>query len=175
MCAQVPYAHEHPEVPDLLSAIKAIKPTGIIGVSAQAGVFTREVVSEMARLNKKPVIFPLSNPTHLAECTAQQAYEWTNGTALFASGSPFKEVMVNGTRFVPGQGNNAYIFPGVGLGVVVGGLKHVTDAMFLAAARCLSEQVTPEDDAVGSLYPPLDKIRLVSAKIAAFVVEEGYR
>mmetsp|Transcript_23476 Transcript_23476/g.54579 ORF Transcript_23476/g.54579 Transcript_23476/m.54579 type:complete len:546 (-) Transcript_23476:224-1861(-) len=172
---KIPYAHDHEEIPDLLTVIEKIRPTGLIGVSAQAGVFTKSVCELMGKINKRPVIFPLSNPTHLAECTAKQAYEWTEGRALFASGSPFDEVTVKGKRFVPGQGNNAYIFPGVGLGVVVGGLKHVTDTMFLKAAQSLSSQVTPKDDAVGCLYPPLSKIRQVSAQIAAVVVEEGYR
>jgi malate dehydrogenase (oxaloacetate-decarboxylating)(NADP+) len=171
-----PYAHPHEPVGDFLGAVKALQPTAIIGVGAVAGTFTEPVVREMARLNERPIVFALSNPTSKAECTAQQAYEWSDGRALYASGSPFDPVtLADGRHFVPRQGNNSYIFPGVGLAVVVVGSRHVTDAMFLTAARTLSRCTTESDLAQGSLYPPLDEVREVSARIAADVAEVAYR
>eukprot|EP00283_Hemiselmis_rufescens_P003619 CAMPEP_0173425736 /NCGR_PEP_ID=MMETSP1357-20121228/5378_1 /TAXON_ID=77926 /ORGANISM="Hemiselmis rufescens, Strain PCC563" /LENGTH=239 /DNA_ID=CAMNT_0014389247 /DNA_START=147 /DNA_END=866 /DNA_ORIENTATION=- len=168
------YAHEHEPVKSLLDVLKSIKPTGIIGVSAQPKVFDKAIVEYMAEINARPIIFPLSNPTHLAECTAEEAYTWTKGKALFASGSPFDPVVVDGKKHVPGQGNNAYIFPGIGLGVVVAGVKHVTDDMMRIAARALADAVTPAEVQVNSLYPPLSKIREVSSSIAKAVAEEAY-
>jgi len=168
------YAHDHEPMTSFIDIIKSIRPTGIIGVSAQPRVFNKVVVELMTEINPRPIVFPLSNPTHLAECTAEEAFNWTNGQVLFASGSPFDPVTVNGKVHVPGQGNNAYIFPGVGLGVVVAGLKHVTDDMMRIAARTLSEQVSPSDVASSCLYPPLSSIRSVSSKIAIAVAKEGY-
>jgi malate dehydrogenase (oxaloacetate-decarboxylating)(NADP+) len=168
-----PYAHEHPPAATFIEAIRQIKPTAIIGVSATPNTFTQEVVETMAQLNKRPIIFALSNPTSRSECTAEQAYTWSGGRALFASGSPFDPVTVNGQHFVPRQGNNSYIFPGVGLGAIAGGLAHVTDRMFMAAARTLAAQVSDADLAQGSLYPPLARVREVSAFIAAAVIEEA--
>ncbi len=171
-----PYAHAHPHGPvgDLLAAVKALKPTALIGVSGQAAAFTQEIVAEMARLNARPLVFALSNPTSNAECTAEQAYGWSEGRAIFASGSPFAPVVYGGQTFVPGQGNNAYIFPGVGLGVVAAGAKRVTDEMFFEAARALAKLVTKEDLAQGALFPPLTKVRELSAGIAAAVCEVVY-
>jgi len=171
---KLPYAHDHEPVGSLLEAVKALKPTAIIGVSGQPQTFTQEVVEAMAELNEKPIIFALSNPTSKAECTAEQAYTWSDGRAIFASGSPFDPVTYKGQTFVPGQGNNSYIFPGVGLGVITVAAKHVTDSMFMAAAKALSLQVTEEDLALGRVYPPLTKIRAVSANIAASVAEVAY-
>jgi malate dehydrogenase (oxaloacetate-decarboxylating)(NADP+) len=168
-----PYAHEHPPAATFIEAIRQLKPTAIIGVSATPNTFTQEVVETMAQLNKRPIIFALSNPTSRAECTAEQAYTWSGGRALFASGSPFDPVTVNGQHFVPRQGNNSYIFPGVGLGAIAGSLAHVTDRMFMAAARTLAAQVSDADLAQGSLYPPLARVREVSAFIAAAVIEEA--
>jgi len=168
-----PYAHEHPPVSTFLDAIRQLKPTAIIGVSATPNTFTREVVETMAQLNERPIVFALSNPTSRAECTAEQAYAWSGGRALFASGSPFDPVTFSGQHFVPRQGNNSYIFPGVGLGAIAGGLAHVTDRMFMAAARTLAAQVSDADLAQGSLYPPLARVRDVSAFIAAAVLEEA--
>jgi malate dehydrogenase (oxaloacetate-decarboxylating)(NADP+) len=171
-----PYAHDHAPVPDFLGAVKALRPTAIIGVGATPGTFTREVVTEMTRLNARPIIFALSNPTSRAECTAQQAYEWSGGQALFASGSPFDPVTLpDGRHFVPRQGNNSYIFPGVGLGVVAVGASRVTDAMFMASARTLAASTTDADLAQGSLYPPLNAVRDVSALIARAVAEIAFR
>ena len=170
-----PYAHEHAPVPDFLAALKALKPTAIIGVAAVGGTFNREVLEEMAKINRQPIVFALSNPTSKAECTAEEAYRHTGGRALFACGSPFDPVTLNGNTYVPRQGNNSYVFPGIGLGAIVSRAKHVTNDMFLAAAHALAEQVSASDLAQGSLYPALPRIREVSARIATAVAEAAYR
>ena len=166
-----PYAHPHAPVTVFADAVRALRPTAIIGVAASAGAFTEEVVREMSAINKRPIVFALSNPTSKAECTAEQAYRWSGGQALFASGSPFGPVTLDGRRFVPRQGNNSYIFPGVGLGAITTRARRVTDEMFMAAVRALCAQVTPEDLAQGSLFPPLAQVREVSAHIAAAVAQ----
>ena len=171
---KIPYAHEHAPVGDFLSAIKALKPTAIIGVAAVGGTFTREVLEEMARLNERPIVFALSNPTSKAECDAEQAYRHTNGRALFACGSPFDPVQFNGKTFVPRQGNNSYIFPGIGLGALVSGARLIPDEFFLAAARTLAGLVEKADLQRGSLYPPLRHIRRISLAIALSVAEKAY-
>lgn len=168
---KIPYAHEHAEVKDFKEAIRVLKPTAIIGVSAVPKVFDKEVIEMMSELNAQPIIYPLSNPTSKAECTAEEAFQWSKGKVLFASGSPFDPVEVDGKTYVPGQGNNAYIFPGVGLGAVVGGVKHLTDDMMRIAAKALADQVTKEDLDTGCLYPPLAKIRECSVKIAIDIVK----
>ncbi|MBI3939169.1 MAG: NAD-dependent malic enzyme [Betaproteobacteria bacterium] len=165
------YAHDHAFAPDLLSAIHALKPTAIIGVAAAGGMFTREVLEAMAGYNERPIVFALSNPTSKAECTAEQAYRHTAGRALFACGSPFDAVTLEGKTFVPRQGNNSYIFPGVGLGILACRARRVTDGMFMAAARALADQVTQADLDQGSLYPALAEVREVSARIAAAVAQ----
>lgn len=165
-----PYAHDHAAGTDLAVAIRSVAPTALLGVSAQAGAFGAPVLEAMAEVNPRPVIFPLSNPTSRAECTAEEAYRGTGGRAVFASGSPYPEVELNGTRFIPRQANNAYVFPGIGLGVVLSRARRVTDAMFLAAARTLADMVPDEELARGSLFPPLEEIRTVSRKIAAVVI-----
>jgi len=170
-----PYAHAHAPAPDFISAVRALKPTAIIGVGATPNTFTREVVETMAQLNERPIVFALSNPTSRAECTAEQAYAWSGGKALFASGSPFGPVDLGGRHYVPRQGNNSYIFPGVGLGVIAVGASRVTDDMFMAAARALAETVTPADLAQGSLYPPLQQIRAASLAVATAVAEVAFR
>jgi len=172
---KLPYAHEHAPVGDFLGAIKALKPTAIIGVAAVGGTFTRDVLQEMARLNDRPIIFALSNPTSKSECTAEEAYRHTGGRALFACGSPFDPVKLNGQTFVPRQGNNSYIFPGVGLGAIVSGAKRVTDEMFMSAAHSLAHEVTETDLKQGSLYPALPRIREVSGNIAAAVARVAYQ
>jgi len=169
-----PYAHDREPVAQFGAAIRALKPTGIIGVAATGGLFTPEVLETMARLNERPIVFALSNPTSKAECTAEQAYRHTQGRALFACGSPFDPVTLGGRTFVPRQGNNSYIFPGVGLGVIASGARRVTDEMFMAAARTLAALVTEGDLAQGSLYPALPRIREVSAQIAAAVARVAY-
>jgi malate dehydrogenase (oxaloacetate-decarboxylating)(NADP+) len=169
------YAHPHAPVSDFLGAVKTLKPTAIIGVGATPGTFTQAVVEEMTRLNGRPIVFALSNPTSKAECTAAQAYEWSGGRALFASGSPFDPLDLGGQHYVPRQGNNSYIFPGVGLGVVAVRATRVTDEMFMAAARTLAAHVSDADLEQGSLYPPLDRVREVSAHIAVAVAEIAWR
>ena len=171
---KVPYAHEHEYIDNLLDAIKALQPTALLGLSGQPQTFTKEVIEAMSQINERPIIFALSNPTSMAECTAEQAYTWSDGRAVFASGSPFDPVVYNNRTFVPGQGNNAYIFPGVGLGVIVSQSRIVTDDMFLAAAHSLAEQVKDSDIERGRVYPPLSSIREVSAKIAADVAKIAY-
>ena len=168
------YAHDHKIVSSLISAVETLKPTILIGVSGQPQTFTQPIVEAMGKINKQPVIFALSNPTSKAECTAEQAYSWTNGRAIFASGSPFDPVTLNGKTYVPGQGNNAYVFPGVGLGIIESGARHVTNEMFFAAAKALAKEVSEDDLAEGSVYPPLPQIRDVSAVIASVVAEVAY-
>jgi malate dehydrogenase (oxaloacetate-decarboxylating)(NADP+) len=170
-----PFAHEHAEIRDFLEAVHALKPTAIIGVSAKAGLFTREVLEAMAKYNPRPIVFALSNPTSKAECTAREAYTWTQGRAIYASGSPFEPVTLNGQTFRPGQGNNAYIFPGVGLGAIAVGAARVTDEMFAAAARTLADEVSDGDLKQGLIFPPLGRIRDVSAKIAVEVARVAFR
>jgi malate dehydrogenase (oxaloacetate-decarboxylating)(NADP+) len=169
-----PFAHDHQPVSDFPGAVKALKPTAIVGVSGCPHAFTRPVVEAMAEFNARPVIFALSNPTANSECTAEQAYSWTQGRAVFASGSPFDPVTCNGKRHIPGQGNNAYIFPGVGLGVVATKARHVTNDMFLAAAKILADQVTDADLSQGCIYPPLSKIKEISARIAMAVARLAF-
>lgn len=169
-----PYAHEHRPVKTLLEAVEALKPTALIGVSGRASEFTKPVLKAMARINKRPIIFALSNPTSNSECTAEQAYSWTAGKAIFASGSPFAPVVCKGKTLAPGQSNNAYIFPGVGMGIVACAARRVTNEMFLEAARALTRCVLPKDIAKGCLFPPLTGILKVSARIAAAIAEVAY-
>jgi malate dehydrogenase (oxaloacetate-decarboxylating)(NADP+) len=168
------YAHDHAPCMDLLSAVKSLKPTLLIGASGQPKTFTEEIIKGMAAANERPVIFALSNPTSKAECTAEEAYRWTDGRAVFASGSPFAPVAMNGQTHVPGQGNNAYIFPGVGLGVVCTGARRVTDAMFIKAARTLASLIRESELAEGRVYPALNRIHEVSHAIAVAVANEVY-
>lgn len=169
-----PYAHKHEYIDNLLDAVKELKPTAILGLSGQPQTFTKEVVEAMSEINDRPIVFALSNPTSMAECTAEQAYTWSKGKAVFASGSPFDPVTYRNRTYVPGQGNNAYIFPGVGLGIIVSRSRTVTDEMFLAAAHSLANQVKDSDIERGRVYPPLSSIREVSAKIAAEVAQMAY-
>jgi malate dehydrogenase (oxaloacetate-decarboxylating)(NADP+) len=169
------YAHDHAPVGDFLTAIDTLKPTAIIGVAAVGGAFTPEVLQTMARINDRPIVFALSNPTSKAECSAEDAYRHTGGRALFACGSPYDPVKLDGKTFVPRQGNNSYIFPGVGLGVIASGARLVTDEMFMAAAHALAQCVDEADIEQGSFYPSLPRIREVSAHIAAAVAEVAYQ
>jgi malate dehydrogenase (oxaloacetate-decarboxylating)(NADP+) len=169
-----PYAHDREFNVDPFSVINSIRPTAIIGVSGQPGIFTERILQRMAEINERPIIFALSNPTSRAECTAEDAYRLTSGRAVFASGSPFDPVFIDGKKLVPGLGNNVYIFPGVGLGIVVSESKRVTNEMFLAAARALASEVTEADLAEGRIYPPLKRIRAVSLTIAIATAKVAY-
>jgi malate dehydrogenase (oxaloacetate-decarboxylating)(NADP+) len=169
------YAHDFEFIYDLPAVVEAVKPAALIGVSGQRGIFTRPALEAMARVNERPIVFSLSNPTSKAECTAEEAYTWTGGRAIFASGSPFGPVILDGTKLVPAQGNNVYIFPGVGLGVIAAGARHVIDEMFFAAAQALASEVAAGDLEQGSVFPPLARIREVAATIAAAVAEVAYQ
>lgn len=169
-----PFAQDHAGLTDFRMAIEAFEPTAIIGVSGQPETFTPEILSAMAKLNERPIVFALSNPTSKAECTAEAAYRHTKGRAIFASGSPFDPVTFEGRTRVPGQGNNAYIFPGLGLGVIAVGATRVTDAMFFAAAKALAQLATERDLQRDCIYPSLSQIRDVSAAIAIAVAEVAW-
>ncbi len=169
-----PWAHEHEPIKNLLDAVQAIKPTVLIGSSGVGRTFTKEVVEAMASFNEKPIILALSNPTSQSECTAEEAYTWSEGRAIFASGSPFDPVEYNGKAFVPGQANNAYIFPGFGLGLIISGAIRVHDDMLLAASEALAKQVTQENFDKGMIYPPFSNIRKISSQIAANVAAKAY-
>jgi malate dehydrogenase (oxaloacetate-decarboxylating)(NADP+) len=168
------YAHSHDPIKAFEDGIDTLKPTAIIGVSGNPGAFDRNIIERMASLNERPIIFALSNPTSKSECTAEQAYNWSECRAIFASGSPFDPVKVNDRSFVPGQGNNAYIFPGVGLGVTITKARSVTDKMFLQAAHALADEVSDADLEQGRIYPSLTKIRDVSVSIATAVAKEVF-
>ncbi|XP_009367432.2 NADP-dependent malic enzyme [Pyrus x bretschneideri] len=169
-----PWAHDHEPIKQLVDAVKAIKPTVLIGTSGVGKQFTKDVVETMASLNEKPLILALSNPTSQAECTAEEAYTWTKGRAIFGSGSPFDPVEYENKLLVPGQANNAYIFPGFGLGLIMAGAIRVHDDMLLAASEALAMQVSEEHYAKGLIYPPFTNIRKISANIAAKVAAKVY-
>jgi malate dehydrogenase (oxaloacetate-decarboxylating)(NADP+) len=169
------FAHDAAPIGDFLTAIQTLKPTAIIGVAAVGGAFTPEVLQTMARINQQPVVFALSNPTSKAECSAEEAYRHSGGRALFACGSPYDPVTLDGKTFVPRQGNNSYIFPGVGLGAIASSSRLVTAEMFMAAAHTLANSVSEADLKQGSLYPSLPRIREVSAQIAAAVAAVAYQ
>lgn len=168
---KVTFAHDLPLASNLMDAIKIFKPTAIIGVSAQAKAFSKEVIGLMSELNDRPIIYALSNPTSKAECTAEEAYEWSDGRAIFASGSPFAPVTAHGKTFVPRQGNNSYVFPGIGLGCVIARPTMIPTGVFLTAAKRLADLVSEEDLEKGSMYPPLAQVRELSAEIARSVAE----
>ena len=152
-----------------------MRPTALIGLSGQAGLFSEPVLAAMADSNPRPIVFAMSNPTSQAECTAEQAYRATDGRVVFASGSPFMPVEWGGQRYPVAQANNAYIFPGLGLGVVVCRIRHVTDAMFLAAADALAAATTSAELDQGAVYPAISRMRDVSLQVAEAVARTGYR
>jgi len=174
---QKPFAQEAAPVPTFVAAVEALKPTGIIGVSTVPKLFNHEVIGAMARINQRPIIFPYSNPTSRSECSAEEAYRWSDGRAVFASGSPFPPVEIGGRHFVPGQGNNVYIFPAMGMAVFATEAKRVTEEMFIVAARAVAEQVTEENLSTGLIYPPqshiLDASLHVAERIAAYIFDQG--
>ena len=168
------FAQDYPLHRDLLSVVEAVRPTAIIGAAGQPSTFTPAVLEAMARINKRPIIFALSNPTSQSECTAEEAYRFTDKRAIFASGSQFPPVVMDGQTFVPGQANNSYIFPGVGLGILAAEASRVTDEMFAAAAKALDAEVSGEDFKLGRIYPSLARIREVSLTIALAVARVAY-
>ncbi|KAH8296194.1 hypothetical protein KR054_002841, partial [Drosophila jambulina] len=170
----VKYVKDMPPMTNLAEVVKVVKPNVLIGASATGGIFTPEVLRIMADNNERPVIFALSNPTSKAECTAEDAYQHTDGRVIFSSGSPFPPVTMGEKTFYPGQGNNAYIFPGISLGVICTGTHHIPDEMFLIAAQELAKFVQISDIERGSLYPPLCRIREVSMNIAIAVTQCAY-
>jgi malate dehydrogenase (oxaloacetate-decarboxylating)(NADP+) len=174
---QKPFAQEHPPASTFVEAVEALRPTGIIGVSTVPKLFNREVIEAMARINERPIIFPYSNPTSRSECTAEEAYRWSGCRAVFASGSPFPPVEINGRHFVPGQGNNVYIFPAMGMAVFATEATRVTEEIFIVAAQAVAEQVTEENLSMGLIYPPQSRILEaslhVAERIAACIFEKG--
>jgi malate dehydrogenase (oxaloacetate-decarboxylating)(NADP+) len=168
---QKPFAIEHAPVTDFAEAIEALRPTGIIGVSTVPKLFNRRVIETISEINERPIIFPYSNPTSRSECTAEEAYTWSKGRAIFASGSPFPPLTVGGKHFVPGQGNNVYIFPAMGMAVYATEARRVTDEMFIVAARAVAEQVGQDSLDLGLLYPPQSEILAASLHVAARIAE----
>jgi malic enzyme len=157
----------------LEETIHAVNPTILIGTSTTAGLFTEGVVRAMTAANERPIILPLSNPTSKSECTAEQAIQWSDGRAIVATGSPFAPVDYGGRRYRIGQCNNVFIFPGVGLGLWVGRVARVTDAMFLEAAKAVARQVTAGDLAAGAVYPDLARIRDCSHAVACAIIRRA--
>ncbi|CEP00518.1 hypothetical protein PBRA_001572 [Plasmodiophora brassicae] len=169
------YAHEHEHIKDLLDIVNAIRPSILIGVSSQAGAFNEQILAAMAMINKRPVVFALSNPTSQSECTAEMAIVHTEGRALFASGSPFPPVTYRGKEFDTSQANNVYVFPGIGLGALASQALQISDDMMVVAAKALSSLVTDADRERGNLFPPMDGLRRVSARIGTAVAEAAFR
>jgi malate dehydrogenase (oxaloacetate-decarboxylating)(NADP+) len=174
---QKPFAIDHAPIANFAEAVRALRPTAIVGVSTVPKLFTKEVIEAMAEINDRPIIFPYSNPTSRSECTAEEAYRWSKGKAVFASGSPFPPVHLDGKTFIPGQGNNVYIFPAMGMAVYATQARRVTEAMFIVAAKAVAEQVDDASLASGLIYPPQGKILAaslhVAVKIAEHVFEHG--
>jgi malate dehydrogenase (oxaloacetate-decarboxylating)(NADP+) len=169
----MPYAHAMQRA-TFTETIRRFRPQVLIGATGAPGTFTEEVVRLMAEINPAPVIFALSNPTSRAECTAEQACRWSDGRAVYASGSPFPAFSFQGREYRPGQGNNAYVFPGIGLGAIASGMRTISDGIFLTAAQTLAAMVSREDLAAGGVYPPLTDIRRVSLAIAVAVAEQAW-
>jgi len=175
--SQQVYAHPATPTKDLQKVVEAFKPSVLIGVSMTGGAFTEGVVRAMAKLNDRPIIFPLSNPTDKAECTPEQAYKWTDGRALFAAGVQFPDVAVNGKTYHPGQANNFYIFPAVALAVYATRPRRITDRMFIEAAKATADQVGPDDRGRGMLFPPqanvLETEVTTAARVAEYIFDQG--
>ncbi|XP_012941494.1 NADP-dependent malic enzyme [Aplysia californica] len=169
------FAKKHAPVDKLEDIVTAIKPTAIIGAAAVPGAFNEKILTDMGKINDRPIIFALSNPTSKAECTAEEAYRATDGRAVFASGSPFRSVQYKGKTFYPGQGNNAYIFPGLALAIIAADIRYVTEDIFLAAAESLARMVTKGNLDEGRVYPPLSDIRCVSLKLAEDIIAFAYK
>src|SRR6266403_4487957 len=174
---QKPFAQERPPIGTFVEAVKALRPTAIIGVSAVPKLFTHDIIEAMAAINERPIIFPYSNPTSRSECSAEEAYRWSEGRAIFASGSPFPPVEIDGRTFVPNQGNNVYIFPAMAMALFATEAKRVTDGMFLTAAQAIAEQVSEDNLAAGLIYPPRERIfgasLHVAERVAAYIFDQG--
>ncbi|GGC79560.1 NAD-dependent malic enzyme [Chelatococcus reniformis] len=174
---QKPFAIDHAPLSNFADAVKALRPTAIIGVSTVPKLFNQQVIEAMAAINERPIIFPYSNPTSRSECTAEEAYRWSDGRAIFASGSPFPPVELAGRTFVPGQGNNVYIFPAMGMAVYATEATRVTEDMFIVAAKAVAEQVTDDNLATGLIYPPQSAIfeasLHVAERIATCIFDKG--
>ena len=169
------YAKDCEHLSNFEAVVDVVKPGAIIGVSAQPGLFTQSIIQKMAKMNDRPLIFPLSNPTSRAECTAEAAFTHSNGRCVFASGSPFDPVTVGGKKWIPGQGNNSYIFPGVAMAAIFCEATTIPNESFLVAAKALAEQVTQEMLDVGCIFPPLSQVREVSLKIAGACADYFYQ
>src|SRR5262249_52748691 len=165
------------ECPEIVAAVEALKPTALIGVSTKGGLFNRQVVEAMSRINERPIIFALSNPTDQAECSAEQAYRWSHGKALYAAGVQFPDATLNGQTFHPGQANNFYVFPAVGLATYVARPKRLNDACFIAAAQATADQVGPDLRAKGMLFPSqaniLETEVTTATRVAEFMFDTG--
>jgi malate dehydrogenase (oxaloacetate-decarboxylating)(NADP+) len=174
---QKPYAHKHERTRDFVAAIESIKPTTIIGVSTIGGAFNQKVIESMSRINERPVILALSNPTQKAECTPEQAYTWSKGKAIYAAGVQFAPIHYNGQTFLPGQANNFYIFPAVGMAIFATQAKRVTDEMFIEAGQAVADQVPSELLKQGLLYPPQSNILeaeiQTASRVAKLVFDSG--
>jgi malate dehydrogenase (oxaloacetate-decarboxylating)(NADP+) len=174
---QKPYAHKHPPTRDFVTAIESIRPTTIIGVSTIGGAFTQKVIESMSRINERPVILALSNPTEKAECTPEQTYTWSEGKAIYAAGVQFPPVQVNGKTYLSGQANNFYIFPAIGMAIFATQASRVTDEMFIEAARAVADQVPPDLLKQGLLYPLQSNILeteiQTAARVAKLVFDSG--
>src|SRR6202041_778698 len=168
---QKPYAHKYAPTRDFVVAIESIKPTTIIGVSTIGGAFTQQVIEAMTRINERPIVLALSNPTEKAECTAEQAYTWSKGKAIFAAGVQFPPVHLNGQTFLPGQANNFYIFPAIGMAVYATQASRVTDEMFIEAARAVADQVPANLLNQGLIYPLQSGILEIEIQTAARVAK----
>jgi malate dehydrogenase (oxaloacetate-decarboxylating)(NADP+) len=175
---QRPFAHDAPTAASFLAAIETIRPTAIIGVSTVPKLFNRPVIEAMARINDRPIIFPYSNPTSRSECTAEEAYKWSDGRAIFASGSPFPPVELGGKTFVPGQGNNVYIFPAMGMAALATEATRITQEMFIVAAKAVAEQVSDAALATGLIYPPQRNMLAASlhtaSRVAEYIFDHGF-
>jgi malate dehydrogenase (oxaloacetate-decarboxylating)(NADP+) len=175
--AQKPYAHKAQPSQDLVKTIETLKPTILIGVSTKGGAFNQKVVEAMSRLNERPIIFALSNPTDKAECSAEQAYAWSNGKALYAAGVQFPDVTLGGRVFHPGQANNFYIFPAVGLATYAARPRRLTDECFIVAAQAAADQVDADLRAKGMLFPSQSDILntevTTATRVAEFMFDQG--
>ena len=168
---QQPFAHAHAACASFVDAINSIRPTAIVGVSTVPKLFNQAVIEAMSKINARPIIFPYSNPTSRSECTAQEAYQWSDGKAIFASGSPFAPVKLGDRVYVPGQGNNVYIFPAMGMAVLATQASRVTEEMFIVAAKAVAEQVKQEDLDTGLIYPPQSHMFEASLHTATCIAE----